>query len=86
MPRQLRIEYPGAIYHVKSRGDRREEIFVDEADSRTDLAARERRERTEKAKSLLARSWEATLVARRCIWMKNLTEDKDEDDNAAAAG
>ena len=27
MPRQLRIEYPGAIYHVMSRGDRREVIF-----------------------------------------------------------
>jgi putative transposase len=26
MPRQLRIEYEGAIYHVMSRGDRREEI------------------------------------------------------------
>jgi hypothetical protein len=23
MPRQLRIEYPGAIYHVMNRGDRR---------------------------------------------------------------
>jgi hypothetical protein len=22
MPRQLRIEYPGAIYHVMNRGDR----------------------------------------------------------------
>jgi hypothetical protein len=30
MPRQLRIEYPGAIYHVMSRGDRREDIFVDD--------------------------------------------------------
>jgi len=27
MPRQLRIEYPGAIYHVMNRGDRREPIF-----------------------------------------------------------
>jgi len=32
MPRQLRIEYPGAIYHVMSRGDRREDIFYDEVD------------------------------------------------------
>jgi hypothetical protein len=24
IPRQLRIEYPGAIYHVMNRGDRRE--------------------------------------------------------------
>src|SRR6266566_7444374 len=32
MPRQLRIEYPGAIYHVMNRGDRREPIFSDDAD------------------------------------------------------
>ena len=32
MPRQIRIEYPGAIYHVLSRGDRREPIFLDEGD------------------------------------------------------
>ena len=29
MPRQLRIEYPGAIYHLMSRGDHREAIFHD---------------------------------------------------------
>ena len=32
MARALRIEYPGAIYHVLSRGDRREEIVRDDAD------------------------------------------------------
>src|SRR5688572_11197437 len=32
MPRPLRIEYPGAIYHVLSRGDRREAIFLSDAD------------------------------------------------------
>jgi REP element-mobilizing transposase RayT len=32
MPRQLRIEYPGAIYHVMNRGDRREPIYQDDAD------------------------------------------------------
>nr|WP_321349309.1 transposase [uncultured Methanoregula sp.] len=32
MPRQLRIEYPGAIYHVMSRGDRSEPIFLDDVD------------------------------------------------------
>jgi len=32
MPRQLRIEYRGAIYHVINRGDRREPIFRDDAD------------------------------------------------------
>jgi putative transposase len=32
MPRQLRIQYEGAIYHLMSRGDRREEIFRDDLD------------------------------------------------------
>jgi REP element-mobilizing transposase RayT len=32
MPRQLRIEYAGAIYHVMKRGDRREPIFHDDFD------------------------------------------------------
>ena len=32
MARQLRVEYPGAIYHVINRGDRREAIFHDDAD------------------------------------------------------
>src|SRR5688572_6730140 len=32
MARPLRIEYAGAIYHVLSRGDRREAIVRDDAD------------------------------------------------------
>jgi REP element-mobilizing transposase RayT len=32
MARKLRVEYPGAIYHVVNRGDRREEIFRDDGD------------------------------------------------------
>jgi len=32
MPRRIRVEYPGAIYHVMSRGDRREDIFHDDVD------------------------------------------------------
>ncbi|MGI8955846.1 MAG: transposase [Chthoniobacterales bacterium] len=32
MPRQLRLEYEGAIYHLLSRGDRREDIYRDVAD------------------------------------------------------
>ena len=32
MPRQIRIEYPGAIYHILNRGDRREAIFLDDGD------------------------------------------------------
>src|SRR5438128_4115616 len=32
MARKLRVEYPGAIYHVMNRGDRREPIFRDDHD------------------------------------------------------
>jgi hypothetical protein len=32
MPRQLRVEYPGAIYHVMSRGDRQKDIYLDDVD------------------------------------------------------
>lgn len=32
MARPLRIEFPNAVYHVTSRGDRREPIFVDDED------------------------------------------------------
>lgn len=32
MPRQLRIEFPGAYYHVMCRGDRREDIFLGDQD------------------------------------------------------
>jgi putative transposase len=32
MPRQLRLQYPGAMYHVMSRGNRRAEIFLDDVD------------------------------------------------------
>ncbi len=34
MARKLRLEYPGAIYHVMNRGDRREAIFGDDEDRR----------------------------------------------------
>jgi REP element-mobilizing transposase RayT len=30
--RRLRVEYPGAIYQMMNRGDRREPIFRDDAD------------------------------------------------------
>ena len=29
MPRSVRIEYEGAVYHVMCRGDRQERIFLD---------------------------------------------------------
>jgi putative transposase len=35
MARPLRVEFEGAVYHVTSRGDRREPIFVDDVDRLT---------------------------------------------------
>src|SRR6266852_5938423 len=32
MPRKLRVQYPGAIYHLMNRGDRRQNIFADDQD------------------------------------------------------
>ena len=32
MARKLRIQYPGAIYHIMNRGDRRDAIFKDDQD------------------------------------------------------
>jgi len=37
MPRQVRIEYPGAYYHVMARGNRREPIVFDDTDRKTFL-------------------------------------------------
>src|SRR4030095_9796508 len=39
MARSIRIEYPGAFYHVMARGNRREAIFLDEDDRRGFLKA-----------------------------------------------
>jgi putative transposase len=39
MPRQVRIQYPGALDHGMARGDRREEIYRDEEDRRMFLEA-----------------------------------------------
>ena len=38
MSRKLRIEYPGAMYHVMNRGDQREDIFRDDHDRQNFLA------------------------------------------------
>ena len=32
MARKLRVQYPGAIYHVMNRGHRREAIFIGDED------------------------------------------------------
>ena len=38
MARPLRLEYAGALYHVTSRGDRREDIYLDDKDREEWLA------------------------------------------------
>ena len=38
MARPLRIEYAGALYHITSRGDRRESICEDDNDRKTFLS------------------------------------------------
>lgn len=38
MPRQVRIQFPGATYHVMCRGDRREDIFREHGDREMMLA------------------------------------------------
>jgi REP element-mobilizing transposase RayT len=37
MGRPLRIEYPGALYHVTSRGNERMDIFLDDRDRKKSL-------------------------------------------------
>ena len=38
MPRKVRIQCEGAVYHVMCRGDRREAIFADNGDREMFLA------------------------------------------------
>ncbi len=39
MPRQMRVEFAGAIFHVLSRGDQRQDIFFDDVDRKHFLKA-----------------------------------------------
>ena len=32
LPRAMRVEYPGSIYDVMDRGDRREDVFINDMD------------------------------------------------------
>jgi len=38
MARKMRVQYPGAVYHIMSRGDHRESIFEDDQDRELFLA------------------------------------------------
>jgi len=41
MSRPLRLEYAGALYHITSRGDRREAIYEDDNDRSAFIAVLE---------------------------------------------
>jgi len=42
MARPLRIKYDGAVYHIKSRGNARQDIFLDDEDRLSFLNAQRR--------------------------------------------
>ena len=54
MARKLRVDYPGAIYPVMNRGERREEIFKDDQDRERMIA-----------EALKRRKWRAGDLAAR---------------------
>jgi|GEM_PF-681968 len=58
MPRKIRVEFPGAVYHVISRGERREAIFLDDVDRHDFLKTL--------AEELARLGWSEEELARRC--------------------
>ena len=62
MSRPLRLEFPDALYHVTSRGDRREDIYHNDDDRQTWLNAQAMAERQTTAVALiqsLGGGWQA---------------------------
>jgi hypothetical protein len=59
MPRKSRVEYPGGIYHVLIRGDRREAIFREDGDRQRFVDTMERRRSGEEGKEFqsVRRGW-----------------------------
>jgi hypothetical protein len=45
MARPLRLEFPGAVYHVTARGNARQAIYLDDEDRRLFLRLLEREAR-----------------------------------------
>ncbi len=72
MPRKLRVQYPGAIYHVMNRGDRRDKIFKDDQDRLRFL-------------NTLAQACEKTHFAQ-CLEHRRLQEDPKTDWKAVERG
>ena len=57
MARKLRIQHPGAIYHVMNRGDHQERIFCDDEDRQLLLDAVSHFEHEERVLSECAYPW-----------------------------
>ena len=57
MSRKLRIEYPGAMYHVMNRGDQREDIFRDDEDRQKFQSGSEPTFSTFRRRALTAPPW-----------------------------
>ena len=62
MARPLRIEFPGAIYHVMSRGNARQTVFRDDSDYQRLINGLETVEAESGTGPLLA-IWASTKVA-----------------------
>ena len=63
MARPLRIEFPGALYHVISRGNERREIVRDDADRHKRL---DWLRRTERDLRLSCRVWSQSVPPGKC--------------------
>ncbi len=59
MARPLRIEYPGALYHVTSRGNAKQKIFKNDRDRKFPAEGRDRKARDEALATAV--SWGYTL-------------------------
>ena len=90
MARQIRVEYPRAIYHVMSRGERREDIFPNDVDrhdflkqrgwTESDLRRRRKSDREKLAMAARLRT-ETTLTIKRIAELLGLGTSKGANTN-----
>ena len=66
MARKVRIQCPGAIYHVMNRGDHKERIFCDDQDRQQFLATLE--EVCQKT------AWQVHALPSGCTWEREATQ------------
>jgi len=84
MPRKLRVQYPGAIYHVMNRGDRRDPIFGDDQDRRRFLETLG--QTREKTGSQVHASGDNPVESRYCELQQPILPLADDNNDAQAAG